>query len=163
MSTRQSTTPATVPTVHIHHERERRRVMITRGEEPPEPIATVDTWGDAERLASYLRGALADAYSAGRADQRAEHDAAADDHDDAVREQMVSIYDLGYDEGLSAFGMTYDDDSTSPRSRIYDRGRAARQAEAGFGRPAMTLGAMMPDPGEVPMYEARYEEPWDDD
>lgn len=36
-------------------------------------------------------------------------------------------FDLGYDEGLSDFGMTYDDDSTSDRSMAYDLGRSLRR------------------------------------
>lgn len=36
-------------------------------------------------------------------------------------------FSLGYEEGLGAFGMTYDDDPFSDRSVAYDHGRSLRQ------------------------------------
>lgn len=45
---------------------------------------------------------------------------------------LAAIWQLGYDEGLGEIGMTYDDDPTSERSVAYDKGRAARRAEAGL-------------------------------
>lgn len=35
-------------------------------------------------------------------------------------------FKLGYDEGHDSMGMTYDNDSESPRSQAYDLGRSLR-------------------------------------
>ena len=39
--------------------------------------------------------------------------------------------ELGYQEGLGALGMTYDDSPYSARSVAYDHGRTVRQSENG--------------------------------
>lgn len=41
-------------------------------------------------------------------------------------------YRLGWDEGCSAFGMTYDDDPESDRSVAYDTGRTDRRRAEGI-------------------------------
>lgn len=38
---------------------------------------------------------------------------------------LAAIWQLGFDEAHSAFGMTYDDDPGSERSVAYDEGRTA--------------------------------------
>lgn len=45
---------------------------------------------------------------------------------------ITDAYQLGYEEGLSDFGMTYDDDPDSPQSRAYDAGRTVRRVLEGW-------------------------------
>jgi hypothetical protein len=44
--------------------------------------------------------------------------------------EMAAIWQLGHDEASGDVGMTYDDDSGSPRSVAYDEGRNAGAATA---------------------------------
>lgn len=44
-------------------------------------------------------------------------------------DEIQAAWQLGYDEGDGDMGMTYDDDSQSPRSVAYDEGRSVRRAE----------------------------------
>lgn len=39
---------------------------------------------------------------------------------------MIKAFILGFKEGLGDWGMTFDDDAESRRSRAYDYGRALR-------------------------------------
>ncbi len=48
------------------------------------------------------------------------------------KQELRKIYQLGYREGLGDFGMTYDNNPESERSRAYDRGRTARRVGAGL-------------------------------
>ena len=45
---------------------------------------------------------------------------------------LHEAWQLGYDEGLDAVGMTYDDDPESARSVAYDVGRTARERSEGI-------------------------------
>ena len=41
--------------------------------------------------------------------------------------RLLYVFVLGFREAGDTFGMTYDDDPESPRSRAYDRGRSLRE------------------------------------
>jgi hypothetical protein len=45
---------------------------------------------------------------------------------------MEEVFLRGFEEGLGDFGMTYDNDSESPRSRAYDFGRTIRREMEGI-------------------------------
>jgi hypothetical protein len=45
---------------------------------------------------------------------------------------IVNAYQLGYEEGLSDFGMTFDDNPDSTQSRAYDAGRTVRRVLEGW-------------------------------
>lgn len=73
MTTRQSETPATVPTVTVATTKVDagsyfHAVHVTRDDAPTIALPIYGDRSDAERLAADIRGALADAYTAGRAD-----------------------------------------------------------------------------------------------
>jgi hypothetical protein len=72
MSTRQSTTPPAVPIVTVGPSptgaADRWVVMLRRDDGTAEVLDTVTERKSADQLAAYVRGALADAYSAGVAD-----------------------------------------------------------------------------------------------
>jgi hypothetical protein len=46
--------------------------------------------------------------------------------------QLLACFRLGFKEGTSDFGMTYDDDPESPKSRAYDHGRTFRRVYEGL-------------------------------
>lgn len=46
--------------------------------------------------------------------------------------ELATIWQLGYEERDSAFGMTYDDNPESPRSRAYDEGRTVGEREGTY-------------------------------
>jgi hypothetical protein len=49
-----------------------------------------------------------------------------------AKDELRRIYQRGYREGLSDFGMTYDNNPESERSRAYDKGRTARRVHEGL-------------------------------
>lgn len=50
------------------------------------------------------------------------------------QDERYHIWQQGYDECHSDFGMTWDDDPESPRSQAYDEGRAAGLSDYHGGR-----------------------------
>jgi hypothetical protein len=71
-----------------------------------------------------------------------------------VQQDMLRMYELGYSEGGSDVGMTYDNDPDSFRSVMYDKGRNARIASNEAGQRIEAL--MAQNTGNVQEAQRRY-------